>query len=220
MIQRMRQGTHRAIGMALAVIFAVGMTVLLMPACDKLGLGGTGGDGSGGGADALASADQAQVALAAAQAEYMASLLENMIQQNVADPSSVDDATLQALADQYAPEAAATVATWAKTLDPSTIALLTIDHEKILACMDKFGCKDVEECPFSKRCWLVDCGDAKCSTCPIPPSFQPTKLLFKGWSAYTCLGFGAPPPVVGWKVIIHFRGGYNWPYCWNIANDH
>ena len=63
------------------------------------------------------------------EASYTALLIRKMIEDNVADPSSADDDTLQALAVQYAPAAAAAAKTWAQGLDPSTIPAYNLDLE-------------------------------------------------------------------------------------------
>src|SRR5262249_51745606 len=137
---------------------------LLVAGCGELG--SSSGTGAGGGADALAAADPTQVGVAQLEAAYAANWIEMMIQQNVPDPSTVDDATLQELGDQYGPGAGAAAQQWEQSLDPSAVPLFTPDPNKMASCIDKFGCASVETCPFSNSCWLVNCGDANCSQCP------------------------------------------------------
>ena len=204
-----------------AKVIALGLCgvlgVLLVPGCSELGLGGEGGGGGASPDEALAEVDPMEVSRAQIEAGYTIYLIESMIQDNVADPSTVDDDTLQAMADQYAPDAAAAAKDFVQGLDTATIPLFSPDPDKMASCIDKFGCEPLEACPFSKACWLVDCGDARCSKCPT--NFQPSKLLFTGWCAHVCVG-GTPPSVVGYKAVIHLRGGRRYNYCYNIANDH
>lgn len=187
----------------------------LAPGCDTLGLGGGGGAGGA----SLSSADPTQVSTLDLEASYTASLIQKMIEDNVTDPSSADDDTLQALAVQYAPAAAAAAKTWAQGLDPSTIQAFTYDPDRMQKCIDSVGCAPSETCVFQKSgiagCPLADCGVGKCSSCPN--TWNLSSILVKGWCAHVCLN-GSPALPVGYVTMMHFRGGRVWKFCYEPAN--
>lgn len=201
--------------------------VMLIPGClipiDPNG--GTGGSSasSGAGNDAVAAfegVDPSESSIAELKAEFTAYALQGLIEQNMADPDTVDDATLQQMMDQLAPDAAALADQWVLNLDPAAIPLFSPDPDTMNACFEKFGCEPQSACTFSggkSSCWLVACGDGKCPTCPNV--FNLSNLLVTGWCAHVCLS-GAPSRVVGTKIVIHFRKGFVGQHCFEGANDH
>jgi len=174
---------------------------------------------NGGVIDDLAALDPVQVSTLDLEASYTASLIQKMIEDNVADPSSADDDALQALALQYAPDAAAAAKTWVQGLDPSTISAFIYDIDKVEKCTESVGCAAAETCVFQKSgvaaCPLADCGMGKCASCP--GAWNLSSILVKGWCAHVCLS-GSPPLPVGYATVMHFRGGRTWKFCYEPAN--
>ncbi len=167
--------------------------------------------------NALAGANAAAVANAELQAEYTAYVIAGMISAQVTDSSKADAATLQALAEQFAPSAAAQAKQWVNGLSPSAIPLFTVDPEKQLMCVEQFGCNFMEKCPNIGVCALAGCGSGKCSTCPN--IFNVNSLLIKGWCAHVCIGSDGTGATVGFSIVIHFRGGVEWRRCYATGNQ-
>lgn len=153
---------------------------------------------------------------ASATTSYLAGTLESLS----LDPATVDNAALYGLMEQYAPTTAAAVDQWLATFDPTTLPSASWKPKN--ECGSQYGCAYAADCqndPYrslAHRCFVVDCGDAKCSSCP---SWFPDTLkyvLLKSWCAYVCVEANATNPkiiAVGAGGVSRFKDEFVGPYC-------
>lgn len=196
--------------------------LLLVPACDQLGLGGDGGaGGSGGEVDVFADADPMAVGTAQMEAAYMAYGIQGMIEENVQGPDAVDKAMLEAMAEQYGPTAGAAAEQWVQSLSTIPAWEFDIGGPRARACIKEQGCKSVQTCNFSQGpnlCHLVQCGTGACDGCPA--TWNLSSLIVKGWCGYVCLD-DPGVRVTGYAARIHWRNpNYSpWLFCYEAANQ-
>jgi hypothetical protein len=215
----MRDGIKSKV-LALAACALVGAT--LAPGCDQLGLGSDGGGGAGGGEQAFAAVDAQELASASLKASALSYYLAGLIASSGTDPSTLDQATLNDLVQQNAAAAEAEVDSWLATIDPSTVALAGADPK--YECTEDFKCPYRTKCsndPYrglTHVCFVVDCGSARCSTCPnwFPDFIK--ELVLKAWCAYVCIESGVSYPkvvAVGAGGVTAFGNPYpaDGPYC-------
>jgi hypothetical protein len=139
-----------------------------------------------------------------------------MVSSSNVDPN--DDAAFAALVAQDAPVADAAVTQWLTPIDPSTIPTYTPVVKP--QCNLDYGCPVQVTCApnsFTRpstahACWVVGCGDAKCTSCPDSfPDFLKS-LVCKSWCAYVCVGKNvSPPPVVALGGSVIRSNGTPWP---------
>ncbi|MEO5726787.1 MAG: hypothetical protein ABI134_30675 [Byssovorax sp.] len=221
-----------------SVLVAAGFFSFLMtPACVvKIGPGSNGGAGgmtSGEpdptpidppandetDADLLAAVDPQALAFASTKATVTTSALHGTIDALPLDPASLDDATVIALMEQYAPSAAEQTDLWLASTDPSTFSAGVITKD---SCIEDPGCEWHPKCKYgfdpgvSHRCIVVDCGFSKCKSCPSWVSEVLKHLAVKAWCSYVCIQTGiSPPPVVAVGVagISSLGGNFVGPVC-------
>ncbi|WP_437524682.1 hypothetical protein WME79_36480 [Sorangium sp. So ce726] len=152
-----------------------------IPVDDGTGGSSTAGDGTGGsssvddasvspeeqqlGEELYAQLDPEELAFASALAGNMTCALAGAVETAQIDPTAIDDETLRALLEQYAPGAMDQARAWLSSTDPSMLAYtLTPKYE----CARDFACKYTSECqqgyiPAVRHiCFVDDCGKAKC----------------------------------------------------------
>ena len=203
---------------------SLGLGILLSPACViQIGPGGSGDStgkdqgattsagagagggsgtsgGSGGGADAFAGIDPEALDKATLKASALSYNMFGLVNSSDLGPGIVDQATLDALVQQLAPTAEATVNTWLSTIDSSTIQ--TAGNQPDWECTDKLKCPYVRKCsnaPYNgipHNCWVNTCGSAKCKSCPdwLPESFK--TIYLKSWCGYVCTDNSFPQKIV------------------------
>jgi hypothetical protein len=218
--------------MKAAVLVACGALVAALggPGCETLGLGGGGnggyggggygGGGYGGGGNPFTDVDPQEFADASQKASAISYYLAGLIASSGLDPNTVDDAALEALMQQDAPDAETAVDQWLATLDPSTMPL--VEKRPRYECTDELACPYRTKCinaPYNglkHDCFVYDCGSAKCTDCPNWwPDFLKT-LLWKSWCAYYCVESGVPYPkivAVGAGAVTHFGDKAVGPWC-------
>lgn len=187
-----------------------------------MGATGTGGSTSSGGESDQALLDQVEpqeLAFASAKATVSTCALAGTIDALPLDPAGIDDTTLLALMEQYAPAAADQTDLWLQSVDPLASAPPPIFKPE---CIDPGGCAWQPKCEYGynpgvgHRCIVNDCGPAKCSWCPswVPELLK--GLAFKSWCSYVCVrtGVSSPPVVaVGAGAISLFGGHFVGPVC-------
>lgn len=195
---------------ALALCGVVGISVFC--GCKTgLGLGGAGGGGGGhspdeqAADDALNQADPQEVALKAAAAEVAADACSNLVQQQVPDPSTVDDATLAELYTQEAPMADAEAQAWMASVDPFTLPQSGGAYPKYECIEAPYLCKPHEHCPVGDgaTCVVTGCGTGKCPWCPDAWG----NLIYDGYCAYACM---QGSKVWGYGINLRTRFSKKW----------
>lgn len=153
---------------------------------------------------ALARADPTQLALGQVRTDYAAYDLKELVESKIDDPATVDEATVAALIDMYAPIAWKEARQWVSTLDPSETPLAQVKPK--YECTSKYGCMPTDTCDFPGHqghayCVITNCGEGKCPTCPS--WFGWDKLIVKNWCTYTCmLNYQIVGISVGWNFFI------------------
>ncbi|WP_441291777.1 hypothetical protein ACSRUE_16170 [Sorangium sp. KYC3313] len=173
--------------------------------------------------EAFMRGDPQELALASTKATFTTYALAGMIESLGLDPATLDEAALGELMTQYMPAAAEEADRWLSTLDPSTLPLgITPRYE----CTDEFGCAYSTPCKYAAwgttlpsvkhRCFVTDCGDARCSTCPAWVGELLSHLAIRSWCAYVCLELGVldgKPIAVGARGLSSLFGGFVGPIC-------
>jgi hypothetical protein len=111
------------------------------------GSGGTAGDvltPDERAAIALEDADPTQLALAQVRTDYAAYALKGLVEADISDPSTVDEATVNALVAMYAPIAWEQAGQWIPTVDPSETPLAQVKRK--YECQQQFGCIGTRTC--------------------------------------------------------------------------
>lgn len=135
-------------------------------------------------------------------ASYAASSLAAKLAGEVPDPESVNDATIDALVEQYAPIAVDEAEQWIGSVDPTTLAL---PQPNISCLYPPYDCSPYEFCPFfgeAHRCVLSACDIGKCSLCPI----DIPGMVIRAWCSYPCYSLGDGKPV-GSVLVLTLTGG-------------
>ncbi|WP_438043975.1 hypothetical protein [Sorangium sp. So ce128] len=169
-------------------------------------------------AEAFAQVDPEQLVLAEAKASLTTAYLVAQAESSGIDPSTLDEAALEQLMQQYLPAAAAAADAWLATLDPSTFPAW---HEKSECEFDE-GCASRVPCkynapPVRHWCFVTDCGKSKCSICPDWVADLLKSLVLTSWCAYVCVELGKPSQTsvvaIGAGGISAFRGYFVGPIC-------
>ena len=159
-------------------------------------------DGSG--TDPFAGVPASVANNSALKASALAYYLDGMISSSGVDPSN--QTALAALLAQDAPKAEMDVASWLASLDPAAIPTA--------AAQPRYDCTDQHQCPYSAMCinsgpwsqqsyacWVTDCGNSACTSCP---SWFPDTIkspIFASWCAYVCETQTSPPSPVAVGVV-------------------
>lgn len=181
--------------------------------------GATGEAGAGGssleeeiqmGEEAYAQLPPEELALASARAGHytcaLSGAIDSAVQLEGLDPATLDEEAILALLEQYAPGALEQAEAWLEGVDPSTLAYTVIPKPE---CEADYGCKYSSPCqqghiPSVKhRCFVDDCGKAKCRTCPDIVNTLLQNIMIKAWCSYVCVETGISPP----KVVAVGAGG-------------
>jgi hypothetical protein len=173
--------------------------------------------------EAFARGDPEEFALASAKATFTTYALAKMIESLGLDSATLDEAELGELMVQYMPAAAAEAERWLSMIDPSTLLL---DLMPRYECTDKFGCTYATRCKYAvpgyslpsvrHLCFVTDCGDARCSTCPTWIGEILSHLVIRSWCAYVCVEEGVykgKPVAIGAGGISPLQGAFIGPIC-------
>ncbi|AGP40415.1 hypothetical protein BE04_24170 [Sorangium cellulosum] len=93
--------------------------------------------------EAYAQLDPEKLAFASALAGNMTCALAGAVEAAQIDPATIDDATLRALLEQYAPGALEQARAWLSGIDPSTLAYTGSPK---LECARDYGCEIYPRC--------------------------------------------------------------------------
>lgn len=133
---------------------------------------------------ALQNADPEEVKLGTLMAAYAAVGTASLIESQIADPATVDDATVQQLYNDYAPLAIDEAISWVQSVDPSTIP--TAWNTVNFTCEgEPYTCPRKDYCSFGAEpvlCVINECGTGPCPQCP----WSLKNLIFKSWCLYGC----------------------------------
>lgn len=88
-------------------------------------------------------------------------------------------------------------------------------QEDAFKCEFSTTCRNEPCASLKHRCYVTDCGQAKCSSCPdwFPDGFK--QHMLKSWCAYVCVEMGVVNP----KIVAVGAGGVSkinsfvQPYC-------
>jgi len=149
---------------------------------------------------ALEHANPDELAAVQLRSAYASYALAGLVGSDVADPSTLDEATLEALIDQYTPVAWQQAQDWISSLDPAAIPLALVTPK--YQCEQQTGCSPTDSCKFDNYdkwayCVVTACGDGACPGCP--DLFDLSKLVVKSWCSYTCM---VDKQIVGIKIAM------------------
>jgi hypothetical protein len=202
-------------------------------AAGEAGTAGAGSFGGGGGAgpspdeiqqgeETYAQLDHVELASASARAGHMTCALSGAVDTGIQaqglDPENLDVDALIALLNEYAPDAVQQANAWLDGVDPSALAYTVIPKPE---CVDQ-GCEYSPKCQqghipdVSHRCYVDDCGPAKCRSCPDWVNNILQNIAFKTWCSYVCVQTATSPPkvvAVGAGFISKLLGIYVGPIC-------
>lgn len=120
------------------------------------------------GEELYAQLDPEELAFASALAGNMTCALAGAVEVTQFDPATLDDETLKALLEQYAPGAMEQARAWLAGTDPSMLAYRVTPK---FECARDYGCEPTLPCQqgyipaVNHLCYIDDCGTAKCPTC-------------------------------------------------------
>ena len=186
---------------------------------DTGGAGGTTMTPQQEGAAAFAALDPQELALASTKAGASSSYLAGALGSSNLDPTTTDLATIAGLLEQYAPAAEAAVNGWLISLDPSTLPLAVSPKGECqgdaFKCAFSTTCRNEPYASLKHRCYVTDCGIAKCAACPdwFPDGFK--SHILKSWCAYVCIEMNVVNP----EIVAVGAGGVSelnlfvQPYC-------
>ncbi|WP_438009062.1 hypothetical protein WME89_10375 [Sorangium sp. So ce321] len=169
--------------------------------------------------DAYAQIDPEELAFASALAGNMTCALTGAVESAQIDPATLDDETLRALLEQYAPGALEQARAWLSGTDPSMLAYTVIPKYE---CEADYGCERQPRCQqgyipaMSHRCIINDCGKAKCPTYPDFVNELLQNIAIRSWCSYVCVKTGTSPSevvAVGAGAISALRNIYFGPVC-------
>ncbi|WP_437648850.1 hypothetical protein [Sorangium sp. So ce362] len=169
--------------------------------------------------EAYAQLDPEELALASALAGNMTCALAGAVEAAQLDPATIDDETLMALLEQYAPGAREQARAWLSGTDPSTLAYTVMPKYE---CEGDYGCQIHPRCQqgyipaVNHRCIIDDCGTAKCRTCPDVVNEILRNVAIRSWCSYVCVQTGTSPPevvAVGAGAISALRNIFFGPIC-------
>lgn len=134
--------------------------------------------------ESLQNADPEQVKMGTAMAVYAAVGTASLVESQIVDPDTVDEATLEQLYTEYASIAIDQAITWGQSIEPSAIS--TAWNTVNFTCEEEpYTCPRKDYCSFGGEpvlCVINECGTGPCESCPWPLK----NLLFKSWCAYGC----------------------------------
>ncbi|WP_433935468.1 hypothetical protein AB3662_12130 [Sorangium cellulosum] len=196
------------------------------PADDGTGGSGPADDGTGIGPEeqqlaeeAYAHLDPEELAFASALAGNMTCALAGAVETAQLDPTAIDDETLRALLEQYAPGAMEQARAWLSGTDPAMLAYRVMPK---FECERDYGCKYNSPCQqgyipaVGHLCYVDDCGKAKCPTCPDFVNDLLQNIAIQSWCSYVCVKIGTSPPevvAVGAGAISALRNIFFGPVC-------
>lgn len=163
--------------------------------------------------ESFAATHQEELAYRTVVGNYAAATTAALVEAQVGDPSTIDDATLEALIAEYAPQGVQAAEDWAAATD------LT---ELIKGVIISTTCQDSPwDCPFNvdcpnlnggdgARCYISGCGKGECPYCPSWFS----NLVFKHYCVYGCVRTNGEAIIVGGAFLIRtiFKN-WNGPWC-------
>ncbi|AUX45763.1 uncharacterized protein SOCE26_072590 [Sorangium cellulosum] len=171
------------------------------------------------GEELYAQLDPEKLAFASALAGNMTCALAGAVESAQIDPATIDDETLRALLDQYAPGALEQARAWLAGIDPSMLAYTVTPK---FSCGSQYGCKYTPECQqghipaVDHICYVDDCGKARCRTCPDLVNDILQNVVIRSWCSYVCVQTGTSPPevvAVGAGAISALRDSFFGPIC-------
>ncbi|MGK3965824.1 hypothetical protein WMF38_16800 [Sorangium sp. So ce118] len=151
------------------------------------------------GEEVYAQLDPEELAFASALAGNMTCALAGAVEATQIDPATLDEETLRALLEQYAPGALEQARAWLAGVDPSMLAYRVIPK---FECEGEYGCEAYPRCQqgyipaVNHRCIIDDCGKAKCPTCPDFVNELLQNLVIRSWCSYVCVKTATSPPEV------------------------
>ena len=99
------------------------------------------------------------------------------VESQIADPGSLDEETLVALIEQYAPGAIDVALAWASTVDPSVIPVPQDGVVVDFTCQEPpYLCDQKTTCPYEGAkigCFVSHCGSGKCPSSVRRPESPP-----------------------------------------------
>jgi hypothetical protein len=135
--------------------------------------------------EALQNADPEEVKMGTAMASYAAVGCASLVESQIADPSTVDEATVEELFIQYAPEVVEQAITWGASVDPSTIPSSGV-YPDFSCIKEPYTCPATDICLFKgdlpAYCHVTQCGKESCPWCP----WFLDNLIYKAWCVYGC----------------------------------
>jgi hypothetical protein len=171
------------------------------------------------GEELYAQLDPEELAFASALAGNMTCALAGAVEATQIDPATLDDETLRALLEQYAPGAMDQARAWLSGIDPSTLAYTVIPK---FECVEQFGCEYSLKCQqgyipaVNHICVVDDCGKAKCPNCPDFVNEILRNVVIRSWCSYVCVQSATSPPkvvAVGAGAISALRNKFFGPIC-------
>jgi hypothetical protein len=166
----------------------------------------------------LAKVDPAKLSYASALAGNTTCALVGTIEGLGLDPTTLDEATLQALAEQHLQAASDQAKTWLASVDPvelSTTFTPKFECWKTHGCVRQSTCKSGYIPPVMHTCLIAECGKAGCGTCPEFVNDLLRNVAIKSWCSYVCLEDSPTPEVVaiGAGAVSAFKDIFIGPFC-------
>lgn len=171
------------------------------------------------GEEIYAQLDPQELTIASTRAGLTTCALASTLDSLNLDPSTLDDAAVANLLEQYGPAIEEQAATWFSGLEQSNLTYTKIPKHE---CTEQHGCKYSPQCkynympPVSHFCLIDDCGKAKCRNCPDFVNELLQNVAISSWCSYVCVESGSSPPkvvAVGAGGISGFKNNFIGPYC-------
>jgi hypothetical protein len=166
------------------------------------------------GEEIYAQLDPQELAIASTRAGLTTCALASTLDSLNLDPSTLDDAAIADLMEQYGPAIEEQAASWFSGIEQSN---LTYTKMPKYECVQQYGCKHPATCqykyipPVDHLCLIDDCGKAKCRNCPDFVNDLLQNVVIKAWCSYVCVETGTSPPkvvAVGAGGISAFKGNF------------
>jgi hypothetical protein len=159
--------------------------------------------------EALQNVDPAEFTMKTAATSYAAAACASLVESQVADPATVDEATVTQLFEEYAPIAFDEALAWMETADPSLIPLLVPEASCVLP---PFSCPATVACSWGGEpvfCLATQCAEGPCPYCPWF-----SKLVYEYYCVYGCIRPGAGNKLVGGAMLFRtIFGNWDGPHC-------
>lgn len=171
------------------------------------------------GEDIYAQLDPQELAIASTRAGLTTCALASTLDSLNLDPSTLDDAAIAELMDQYGPAIEEQAASWFAGIDQSNLVYTKTPKYE---CVEQHGCKYAAKCkynyipPGNYTCWIDDCGASKCRNCPEFVNDLLKSLVIKAWCSYVCTEDGLAPQkvvAVGAGGISGFKNNFVGLFC-------